>query len=178
MSQTSKIVLIAIVAALTSGGGVFLWQSGETQESPPVSTQELNEPETITESTNTNEFTGVVEYNCEKSSGSFSNNVCVCPSEEEMQEINKYNCENTDTCLSEDEVRDLAYDKTTGFCQTTYGGPGGDAFAASIGLPYGDYGFFMDIIVNSCGKSGGEMSGAACICSNNMTYDKTTGYCK
>jgi len=172
-------ILIAIVAALIGGGGVYLWQNSETQESLPVSTQEQmpNEPEATTESTATNEFAGVVKYNCEKSGGSFSNNSCVCPAEEEMKEINDYNCKNTDTCLSEEQVRELAYDKTTGFCQTTFGGPGEDAFAASIGLPYGDYSFYNDIVIKNCEETGGNFL-YSCSCGDGTTYDKSTGYCK
>ena len=160
MSQTNKIILVAIVAALIGSGGTYLWQANQSPIAPPVDTQEeLNEPETRTEFTSTNEFAGVAKYNCEKSGGSFSNNSCTCP-------------------LELNQTQEIMYDKSTGYCQSSIGGPAGDAFAASIGLPYGDYGFFMDIIVNSCEKSGGAMSGAACICSKNMTYDKATGYCK
>lgn len=153
MSQTSKMILVAVVAALIGGSGIYLWQANQSPISPPVTTQEqkINEPE----------VTGVVKYNCEKSGGSFTNKNCVCPIEAELG-----------------QTQEMMYDKNTGYCQTTAGGPGGDAFAASIGLPYGAYGYFMNIIVNSCEKSGGGMSGAACICSKNTTYDKSTGYCK
>ncbi|MBI2436728.1 MAG: hypothetical protein HYV41_03235 [Candidatus Magasanikbacteria bacterium] len=161
MSQASKIILVAIIAALIGSGSTYLWQTNQSKISPPVDTQEqeINEPEVTTTVSSTNEFAGVVKYNCEKSGGSFSNNTCECP-------------------LEGPQTQEEMYDKSTGYCQSSIGGPAGDAFAASIGLPYGDYGFFMDIIVNSCEESGGEMSGAACICSKNMTYDKATGYCK
>jgi len=163
MSQTAKMILVAVVAALIGGSGTYLWQTNQSLISPSVDTQEqeINEPEVTTAVSSADKFAGVVKYNCEKSGGSFSNNSCICPIEEELG-----------------QTQEMMYDKNTGYCQTTFGGPGGDAFAASIGLPYGDYGFFMDIIVNSCAKSGGEMSGAACICPKNMAYDKTTGYCK
>ncbi len=163
MSQTSKIILIAVAAALIGSSGTYLWQANQSPISPPVNMQEqkINEPKVTARVDSTNKFAGVVKYNCEKSGGSFTNNSCVCPIEAELG-----------------QTQEMMYDINTGYCQTTTGGPGGDAFAASVGLPYGDYGFFMDIIVNACKKSDGEMSGAACICSKNTTYDKSTGYCK
>lgn len=162
MSQVSKMILIAVIAAVIGGGGVYLWQVNEPPDSPPVSTQEqgLNEPETTTKSATTNEFTGVAKYNCEKSGGSFSNNSCVCPIEEELG-----------------QTQEMMYDKNTGYCQTTYGGQGGDAFAASVGLPYADYSFYNDIVQNNCKETGGEFL-YVCNCPNGETYDKSTGYCK
>ncbi|MDD2785602.1 MAG: hypothetical protein PHS79_01760 [Patescibacteria group bacterium] len=163
MSQALKMIFVAVVAALIGGSGTYLYQANQSPISPLANTQErkINEPEVTTAIGSANKFTGVAKYNCEKSGGSFTNNSCVCPIEAELG-----------------QTQEMMYDKNTGYCQTTAGGPGGDAFATSIGLPYGDYGFFMGIIVNSCEKSGGEMSGAACICSKNTTYDKSTGYCK
>lgn len=153
-------IIVAVVAALIGSVGTYLWQANQSPIATPVDTQEeLNEPEITTESTSTNEFAGIVKYNCEKSGGSFNNNSCTCP-------------------LELNQTQEIMYDKSTGYCQSSIGGAAGDSFAASIGLPYGDYAFFMDIIVNSCEESGGSMSGAACICSKNMNYDKATGYCK
>lgn len=104
-------------------------------------------------------LSGPVEYNCELSGGTFEGDACVCPIEIE-------------------QTQDMMYDEMTGFCQTTFGGPGGDAFAVSAGLPHGHYAFWNDIIVNLCEESGGSMSGAACICPEGDTYNKATGRCE
>lgn len=72
----------------------------------------------------------------------------------------------------------MMYDKNTGYCQTTYGGPGGDAFFASIGLPYADYGYWTGIIMNLCTDSGGTISGVACICPTDKNYNKMNGKCE
>lgn len=164
MSQGSKIILVALVAAILGGALVYFWQE-MTQEQLPTATvqeQELNEPESrpaivVTESEES-EWTELVQYNCELSDGTFDNNVCTCP-------------------LEGEQTQEDMYDESTGYCQSSMGGPAGDAFSASIGLPWGPYAFFMGIIVNSCEESGGSMSGAACICSEGTTYDKTTGTC-
>jgi hypothetical protein len=105
------------------------------------------------------QLTGPIQYNCELSAGSFKNGACECP-------------------IGEGQTQDMMYDKNTGFCQSDIGGPSGDAFPASIGLPYGDYGFYQDIIFNLCENSGGSLSGAACICDTGNNYDKATGQCK
>lgn len=102
---------------------------------------------------------GAIRYNCELSAGTFENGSCSCP-------------------LEMTQTQDEMYDKTTGFCQTTFGGPAGAAFPASIGLPYGDYGYWNNIIFNLCTQSGGYISGAACICPTEKTYDTTTGQCQ
>lgn len=170
MTQTIKMVIIAIVAALIGSGGVYMWQINKSPDSPSVSTQE--QPENITISSTE----GAVKYNCELSGGSFSNNNCTCLEEESFREINKYNCENTGTCLNEQEVKDLVYDKNTGFCQTMQGGPAGDAFYSSIGLPYGDYDYYQEIVINNCNNSGGQHL-TTCNCPAGKSYDKKTGYC-
>jgi hypothetical protein len=155
MSQTSKMILVAIVAAILSGGGIYLWQMDKSPELPPVSTQGQAESETVVSSTE-----GAAKYNCVLSGGSFKNGFCECPIEEELG-----------------QTQDTMYDKNTGFCQTTYGGPGGNAFAASIGLPYGDYAFYNNIVQNNCKETGGEFL-YVCNCTNGKSYNKTTGYCK
>lgn len=103
--------------------------------------------------------TGPIKYNCELSGGKFKNNTCSCRPDGE-------------------EIQANVYDEQTGFCQSDIGGPAGDAFSASIGLPYGEYGYYQGIIIDLCQKSGGELSGAACICPSGELYDRTTGQCK
>lgn len=66
-------------------------------------------------------FAGVVKYNCEKSAGVFENNTCICPVGGEDSGL----------------TQEMMYDKSTGYCQTEVGGPAGDAFNASVGLPDG-----------------------------------------
>ncbi|MDZ7611876.1 MAG: hypothetical protein U5L10_03875 [Candidatus Moranbacteria bacterium] len=156
MSQASKMILIAIVAALISGTGVYLWQTKKLSVSTSKPTQEQvkNKDETNTSSTQ-----GAVEYNCELSGGSFDNGVCVCPIEKELG-----------------QTQEAMYDENTGFCQTTEGKPNGDAFAASVGLPYGDYAFYNDIVQNNCEESDGDFL-YTCDCPGNKSYDKSTGYC-
>ncbi len=106
-------------------------------------------------------FSGAGKLNCEKSGGSFIDNNCVCSIEEEIG-----------------QTQELMYDKKTGYCQSTQGGPAGDAYFAQAGLPYGEYAFYNGIIQNLCLNSGGEISGSACICSAKTTYNKSTGYCE
>ena len=106
--------------------------------------------------------TGAIRYNCELSAGTFEDEICSCP-------------------LEMPQTQDEMYDKTTGFCQSTIGGPAGAAFPASIGLPYGDYGYWNSIIQNLCVQSGGTLDtnpAASCICPSTTTYDKTTGQCQ
>lgn len=155
MLQTIKMILVAIVAAILGGVGVFLWQADNLSESLPVSTQKQDENETVVSSTE-----GAVSYNCELSGGSFKNGFCECPIEEQLG-----------------QTQDMMYDKNTGFCQTTEGRPGGDAFEASIGLPYGDYEFYEGIVKYNCEETGGDFF-YVCKCPSGKSYDKTTGYCK
>jgi len=149
MNEKRKMIFVtaavSIIASLITGVLVYLYQVNKV----PTKTAE------------TNEFAGVVKYNCEKSGGYFSVNTCVCPIDDESW-----------------QTQEMMYDRNTGYCQSIQGGPAGDAFFASIGLPYGEYAFLMEWLVNKCLSSGGEMSGAACICSDGMNYDKLTGYCK
>jgi hypothetical protein len=103
--------------------------------------------------------TGAIAYNCELSGGTFRNDSCSCP-------------------LESGQTQAEMYDENTGFCQSAMGGPAGDAFNASIGLPYGDYGYYQNIIIDLCESSGGSLSGAACICPAGTDYSKTTGKCE
>ena len=50
----------------------------------------------------------IIKYNCEQSGGRFTNNKCFCPLEEQLG-----------------QTSEMMYDKETGYCQTTHGGPGG-----------------------------------------------------
>lgn len=105
-------------------------------------------------------MTGPIKYNCEQSNGTFENGTCSCPLEIELG-----------------QTQDIMFDSATGFCQTTSGGPGGVAAAASMGVPYGDYSFWNDIIFGLCERSGGSISGAACICPARKIYNKSNGQC-
>ena len=100
-----------------------------------------------------------VKYNCELSTGEFVNGECECH-------------------LEGEQTQELMYDSATGFCQTTYGGPGGDAFQASIGLPHGYYSFWTSIVLGLCTDSGGTISGVACICPSPLEYSQDTGRCE
>lgn len=103
---------------------------------------------------------GPIQFTCELSGGSFSDGNCVCPLEEGIG-----------------QTQDMMYDENTGFCQSTIGGPAGDAFAASIGLPYGDYAYYNEIIQYNCEESGGEFLNA-CSCAEESTYNQSTGRCE
>jgi len=105
-------------------------------------------------------LTGPVKYNCELSGGEFVDGECECP-------------------IEPSQTQEMMYDESTGFCQTTAGGPGGDAFQASAGLPYGPYKHYGRIVSHYCEKSGGTMlSGATCQCPDGEVYDKFTGVCE
>src|SRR3989338_314563 len=80
---------------------------------------------------------GPIQYTCELSDGVFENGLCTCPIEEQLAQTQK-----------------MMYDESTGFCQTTFGGPGGDAFNAGVGLPWGSYRYYDDIINYWCEESG------------------------
>lgn len=101
---------------------------------------------------------GAVRYNCELSDGVFEDGACVCP-------------------LENGQTQEMMYDEETGFCQTTYGGPGGAAFAASIGLPRGHYAFWNGIVFGLCAQSGGWVSGASCQCPDGTAYNPDQGLC-
>jgi hypothetical protein len=107
------------------------------------------------------ELSGPTQYTCELSGGSFENSSCVCPIETELG-----------------QTQEMMYDASTGFCQSTFGGAGGDAFWAGSGLPWGRYSYYNDIVNHWCEQSGGSKSGAACKCSSGEIYDKSIGQCK
>ena len=92
-------------------------------------------------------LSGPIKYNCELSGGTFEQNSCICPIEEQLG-----------------QTQEMMYGESTGFCQTTFGGAGGDAFYAGSGLPWGRYEHYHDIINYWCEESGGSKSGATCIC--------------
>ncbi len=54
----------------------------------------------------------LTKYNCELSLGTFENGTCTCP-------------------LENDQTQEEMYDETTGFCQSTMGGPAGAALEAA-----------------------------------------------
>ena len=108
---------------------------------------------------NKSDLLGAAQYNCELSGGSFANETCVCP--------------NTDFYTGE-----YLFDDKTGYCLSEIGGPVGDAFFASIGLPYGYYSYWNNIIFSLCEQSGGSVSGASCQCPDGMIYSKETGTCE
>lgn len=105
---------------------------------------------------------GAARYNCELSAGIFENGRCICPIDEGVS----------------GQTQETQYDKNTGFCQSTIGGPIGDAFNASSGLPYGEYDYWTGIILGLCTESGGEISGVACICPSDKAYSKLNGKCE
>lgn len=106
-------------------------------------------------------LTGPIRYNCELSAGTFQSGRCICPVEAELG-----------------QTQETQYDKSTGFCQSTIGGPAGDAAYTSSGLPHGDYSFWTGIILNLCVESGGDISGVACICPPGKEYNKVNGKCE
>lgn len=102
---------------------------------------------------------GAIKYNCELSTGVFKDGRCECD-------------------LEGEQMQEEMYDEQTGYCQSTQGGPAGDAFNASIGLPFADYSFWSGIVLGLCVKSGGSISGVSCICPSEKIYDETSGMCK
>lgn len=112
-------------------------------------------------SANQEDWSSIVAYNCDLSGGEFVNNTCMCPYEEELGQDSK-----------------TKYDLSTGFCSSDMGGPAGDAFNASVGLPYGAYDFWTDVVGNACVESGGDWLNASCACSDGKVYDESTGVCQ
>lgn len=143
-----KSVLLFLLGALV-GGLAVSFVAVSRVEVVPVS------PEPVATTT---DAPGAVRYNCELSGGIVENGSCVCP-------------------LELNQTQEMMYDASKGFCQTTFGGPGGDAFRASVGLPRGHYGFWNDIVFGLCEESGGSVSGAACICREGDLYDPARGRC-
>lgn len=154
VSITNKLIIVAILSALAGAivGGVCIFQIDRSTST------NISVPATITESS---EWKNLIKHNCELSGGSFVNEKCKCDIEADLG-----------------QTQEMMYDKNTGYCQSTNGGPAGDAFNASIGLPYGDYGYWTSIVMNLCTDSGGTISGAACICPTDKNYSKTSGKCE
>jgi hypothetical protein len=136
-----KLLIVILITALIAGGGVYFWQSDQSSTS--------------------DEWATLIQYNCELSNGSFVDGSCECTFDPEWQ------------------TQEEMYDKSTGYCQTDHGGPGGDALAASVGMAHGSYAFWSDIVGYNCKESGGEWwPSAACTCPEETTYDEETGYCE
>lgn len=112
-SQTYKIILAIIITAIIVGGGVYIWQ-GKTPANLPVT---VNTTQTETQNTEPatqtaqekNGWEKIVQYNCAQSGGLFKDDKCECPLEEGLG-----------------QTQEMMYDKSTGYCQTTAGGPGGE----------------------------------------------------
>lgn len=104
----------------------------------------------------------IVKYNCEQSGGAFNNDKCDCPFEEQLG-----------------QTSDSMYDESTGYCQTTHGGPGGvlqEEMASILGLKI----IKNTIVSYNCEQSGGTFDNDACSCTEedaDLEYDSTTGYC-
>lgn len=154
---------MVLTTAIIVGGGVYLRQTNLSTESPPVLNQEqkTSKVENIIKTTSSGEWDDLVKYNCELSGGSFVNGNCTCPIEEEIG-----------------QTQEMMYDKNTGYCQTTIGGPGGNAFTALSGLPWGNYSFWAEIVGNNCTETGGSWLNARCTCPDEKKYNQSTGYCK
>lgn len=84
-----------------------------------VFTNSKNTPEAPIAATHPPEWKNIIKHHCEQSGGTFNNDEkCVCPTEFEDNDM---------------------YDKNSGQCQTTFGGPGGaigDAMNQCIGLRF------------------------------------------
>ena len=118
-SQTSKIIISIIITTIVVGGSVYFWQQENNLNTTPptntVQTQTQNKEEKIKDASPSNDWNKIIQYYCEQSGGTFSENKCTCPSE-----------------FGAD-----MYDKTNGECQTIAGGPGGElgkAMDQGIGL--------------------------------------------
>lgn len=157
MSNINKLVIVAIISAVAGAitGGTYIFQINKSIT--PLSTN-INESKTRAENF---EWKNLIKHNCELSGGSFVDEKCKCDIETDLG-----------------QTQEVMYDKNTGYCQSTNGGPAGDAFNASIGLPYGDYRYWTQIIMGLCTDSGGTISGAACICPTNKHYSKISGKCE
>ena len=117
-------------------------------------TQESNDiaaDDTFIEGLTVSDLIGPVEYNCELSGGVMVDNECECS---------------------------VAYDESTGFCQSEIGGPAGDAWPASTGLPYGNFEFWTQLVGYHCQETGGDWLNARCTCPEDTVYDQETGFCQ
>lgn len=158
--QNSKslipVVLAVIITAVVVGGGMYWWQSSQapqsTTESETKTADETSaEPATVESAAANNK---VVEYNCKQSGGSYSNSGCSCS--------------------------DSEYEKSTGYCITEIGGPGGELQKEAAKLQ--ELGMLKNTIVTyNCEQSGGTFNNDACSCpteqGEKLEYDSGTGYC-
>ena len=130
MSNTNKLIIVAIVSALVgaTAGGFSVLQITKNPDQKQIS----NQPKAVVENTSVNEWEELIKHNCELSGGSFANGKCTCDVEENLG-----------------QTQEMMYDKNTGYCQSTHGGPAGDAFNASIGLPYGEYSYWPQVVMNA-----------------------------
>ncbi len=166
MPNTHKLILITIISALAgvTAGGFSVLQISKNLRSSSITDQKQisNQPKAVVENASTNEWEELIKHNCELSGGSFANGKCTCDVEENLG-----------------QTQEMMYDKNTGYCQSTHGGPAGDAFNASIGLPYGEYSYWLQVVMNACTDSGGDATIAArCICPEDKTYSKINGKCE
>ena len=157
--QNSKsllpVVLAVIITAVVVGGGMYWWQSSQTPQPTTEKTKTVDEtsaePKTV-ESAAAN--TQIAEYNCKQSGGSFSNSTCTCS--------------------------DGEYEKSTGYCITAIGSPGGELQKEAAKLQ--ELVMLKNTIVTyNCKQSGGTFKNDACSCPTDqgekLEYDSDTGYC-
>ncbi len=108
-------IALLVISIFVSGGAVYFWQQGVLMNDQ-VSIQQADEVNPVElQTVPAAEWRETVRYYCEQSGGAFINDNCDCPSE-----------------FGAD-----MYEKPSGQCQTTYGGPGGElgqAMNACIGL--------------------------------------------
>jgi len=150
------VILAVIITAVVVGGGVYWWQSSQapqpTTESETSTADETSaEPATVESAAASNQ---VVEYNCEQSGGSYSNGACSCS--------------------------DGEYEKSTGYCITAIGSPGGELQKEAAKLQ--ELVMLKNTIVTyNCKQSGGTFKNDACSCpteqGEKLEYDSDTGYC-
>lgn len=120
--------LITIMIPL-NGYVYSLTYGTEARDNPTVSkildTFAVSEIAQKTETiTSTDAWKKIVQYNCMQSGGSFKNDKCECPIEEQLS-----------------QTSESMYDKSTGYCTTTVGGPGGEVGLAAEQC----YGYKLDL---------------------------------
>ena len=165
MSQKMQFIISVVVTAVIVGSSVYLWQVSKspapTLPADTITNQKQTNQKKSASTAQSNEWEGLIKYNCEFSGGSFTNGTCKCLLEKDIS-----------------QTQEDMYDKNTGYCQTTHGGPGGDAFASSVGLPWGDFSFWNHIVENNCTDTGGNWGTARCNCTDEKIYNKFNGYCE
>jgi hypothetical protein len=111
--------------------------------------------------TSPTDYSALIQSPCELSGGTFADGACECP-------------------LETGQIQEEMYDKQTGYCQTTAGGPGGAAFAVSVGLPNPDgaYAFWQNVVRYNCTESGGEFFMMRCKCAEGKVYNDGNGFCE